>query len=105
MNSPHSGRFVQFDENQLHPLIKEERRQTTRELAQKMVSSNVIVARHLHSMAKVQKHGSWVPHALTERNKLHRFFIAASLLARLQDTRGYEERARSGCFDIITIFS
>lgn len=40
---------VQFDENQLHSLIKEELPQIPRELDQKMASSHVIVAHHLHN--------------------------------------------------------
>lgn len=54
--SPYSGRPVQFDETQLHVLIKEEPCQITRELAWKMASSHVIVTRHLHLMGKAQKH-------------------------------------------------
>lgn len=39
-------------------------------VAQKMTSSHVTVTRHRHSVGEVQKHGTWVSHALTDGIKL-----------------------------------
>lgn len=85
-------------------VIKEELRQITRELAQKMVTSHLTVIRHLHSVDKVQKHEECVRHAFTERNKLWCSSTDTSLLARQQATRGYKERARLETSATPTIF-
>ena len=89
---PRSGRPVQLEEKQLNDLIHEDPRQTTREPAQKMGCSHDTIARHLHSLGKVQKLGAWVPHVLDENHKLQRASISASLLTRHQATSGHKER-------------
>lgn len=68
--SPIFVRPVQFDANQLKALIKEKPCQTTKELAYKMARSHVTIARQLHSLNTVQKHGTWVSCAFIEINKL-----------------------------------
>lgn len=81
-DEPRSGRPSGFDEDRLNDLIHENPRQTLRELAEQMNSSPQTVLNHLNAMGKVQKLGSWVPHQLSEENKLQRSIICASLLAR-----------------------
>ncbi|KFD51202.1 hypothetical protein M513_07966, partial [Trichuris suis] len=54
----------------------------TRELAEKIGCGHVTVSRHLLSMGKVQKMGSWVPHQLCRDDKIRRVSAAGSLLAR-----------------------
>jgi hypothetical protein len=43
-------------------------------------------------MGKVRKLGAWVPHALSQNNKLQRPMIAAGLLARHKVTHGHKQR-------------
>lgn len=100
-----SGRPVELDEKQLNHILREDPRQTTRELGQKMGCSYDSVARHLHSMGKVQKLGTWVPHVLDENHKIQLCSISASLLTRHQSASGHKEDflysivvVRSGAF-------
>lgn len=79
---PHKGRTSDFDEKGLEGLLRENSRQTTRELAYKIGCSPQTVLHHLNAMGKVQKYGSWVPHKLSQDNKDQRVNICASLLAR-----------------------
>ncbi|KOC70262.1 Histone-lysine N-methyltransferase SETMAR [Habropoda laboriosa] len=71
-HAPRSGRPVEFDEERLNQPLRENSRQTTRELAEKMEYSHTAIEKHLHSMGKVQKCGTWVPHALSDNNKNQR---------------------------------
>lgn len=87
-----SGRPIKLDEDRLNDLLHENPRQSTRELAVQLACDQKTVVNHLHSMGKVQKLGAWVPHALSESNKLQRSTIAAGLLARHKATRGYKDR-------------
>ncbi|KAK6021556.1 hypothetical protein OSTOST_12771, partial [Ostertagia ostertagi] len=68
-DAPHTGRPSDFDKEQLRDLIKEDDRQISRELAEKMDCDHATILRHLHSMEYTQKLGSWVPHKLTEETK------------------------------------
>jgi len=65
-----SGRPVGFDEERLNHLLHENPRQSTRELAEQLTCDQKTVVNHLHSMGKVQKLGAWVPHVLSQNNKL-----------------------------------
>ena len=89
---PRSGRPTEFDEDHLKALLKEDGRQTCRDLAEKMNSNAMTVSRHLESIGFTQKLGAWVPHELTEKNKENRFKIGAQHLARHRATRGHKQR-------------
>ena len=91
-DTPRTGRPTEFDEDHLKTLVKEDGRQTCRELAEKMNSSAMTISRHLESLGFVQKLGAWVPHALTENNKNKRLKIAAQHLARHRATRDHKRR-------------
>lgn len=91
-DGPRSGRPVEFDEDHLQLLLKEDGRQTTRELAERMGSNAITISRHLASMGKVQRLGAWVPHELNERQREKRLTVAAQHLARHRGTRGHKER-------------
>ena len=65
-----SGRPVGFDEDRLNHLLRENPCQSTRELAEQLTCDQKTVVKHLHSIGKVQKLGVWVPHALSQNNKL-----------------------------------
>ena len=76
----HSGRPVKLDDDQLNNLIHENLHQLTTELGEQSGCHYKIVLNHLHSMGKVKKLGSWVPHSLSEKNKLQHSMIAAECL-------------------------
>ena len=54
---PHSGRPFKFDEHNLKALLKEERCQTSRELAEKINCDQKTIINHLHSMGFAEKLG------------------------------------------------
>ena len=63
-DSPCSGQTVQVNEENLKTLIEEDPCQATRKLAENLGCTHVSVARHLHSIGKIQKLGQWISHAL-----------------------------------------
>ena len=56
-DTPHSGRPSEFDEDHLKALLKEESRQTSRELAKKINCDQKTILNHLHSMGFAEKLG------------------------------------------------
>ena len=76
-----SGRPSEFDENHLKALLKEESRQTSRELAEKINCNQKMILNHLHSMGFAEKLGVWVPHELSKNNKENHLQIASQHLA------------------------
>ena len=90
-DTPRSGKSFEFDEDHLKALLKEESRQTIRELAEKMNCDQKTILNHLHSMEFAEKLGVWVPHELSENNKENRFQIASQHLARHRATRGHKQ--------------
>ena len=92
-DTPRSGQLPEFDEKGLKALFKEEARQTTRELAEKMDCSAMTINKYFQSICFTQKLGTWLPHQLTEKNKENRLQIAAQHLARHhRTTRGRKQR-------------
>jgi len=81
-DAPRSGRPVDFDEERLQTILREDNRQTTRELAEKLDCAPQTVLNHLNALGKVQKLGAWVPHELTQSTRNQRVTTCASLLAR-----------------------
>ena len=81
-DEPRPGRSSDFDAEALKSLVECNARQSTRELADKLNTSQSTICRHLEKMGKVSKLGVWVPHALSEKNKADRLSIATSLLSR-----------------------
>src|SRR5271156_2741898 len=67
---PRSGRPVTLDNDLLLDHLKQDPRQTTQELAEKLNVGKTTVFEHLISMGKIFKHGIWVPHQLSINNKL-----------------------------------
>lgn len=59
-----SGRPVEVDLKELRRIIEEEPRSTTRQLAEQLNCSHVVVEKHLHEMGKIWKYGTWIPHEL-----------------------------------------
>lgn len=81
-DAPRSGRPSNFSNECLSSLLKDDNRQTTRELAEQLGCDPQTVLNHLNSMGKIQKFGAWIPHQLNEDNKNQRLVACASLLAR-----------------------
>ena len=76
-DTPHRRRPSEFDKDHLKALFKEESRQTSCELAEKMNCNQKTILNHLHSMGFSKKLGVWVPHELSENNKENRLQIAS----------------------------
>lgn len=76
------GRTLSIDEDVLKTLVEENPRTTVRELAENLSVSKSTVADHLKAIGKVKKLETWVPHALTERQKFHRHEVCTALLCR-----------------------
>ncbi|CAK9796133.1 Histone-lysine N-methyltransferase SETMAR [Anthophora plagiata] len=73
---PKPGRSTDIDDHALKVLMEQNPRQTTRELADKMETSQSTVCCHLEKLGKVCKLDVWVPHALSEKNEADRMAIA-----------------------------
>ncbi|UYV77323.1 hypothetical protein LAZ67_15000503 [Cordylochernes scorpioides] len=80
-----SERPSEFDEEHLKALLKEDGRQTIRDLAKKK-------RKILLQPSSINRLGAWVPHELNQTNKEIAFQIAAQHLARHQSTRGLKQR-------------
>lgn len=63
-------------------LIQTEPRMSSREIALHLGCSHTTVQNILHNLGKVWKLGNWLPHELTEAQKLQRVVICSSLLSR-----------------------
>jgi len=63
-------------------MIEADPRQTSRQLSQSLNVDHQTVLSHLHEIGKVWKMEKWVPHKLTEKNKLQRLSISTCLLLR-----------------------
>ena len=65
---PRSGRPLEVDIEALRNLVESDPRQTTRSMANTLGCSHAAIEKHLHSMGKVLKIGSWVPHQLSQKD-------------------------------------
>ena len=90
-NMPHSGRPSKFDKDHLKALLKEESRQTSRELAKKMNCDQKTIFNHLYSMGFAKKLGVWVPHELSKNKKVNHLQIASQHLIRYRATHGHKQ--------------
>ncbi len=79
---PRPGHEPKVDNEELQNLLEIDPRQTTRELAAELGCTHTAIEKHLHAMGKVCKLGAWVPHVLTDDNKINRVTICNSLLLR-----------------------
>ena len=74
-------RSSDFDAEALKSLVECNAHQSTRELADKLNTSQSTICCHLEEMGKISKLGVWVPHALSEKNKADHLSIATNLLS------------------------
>ena len=81
-DEPRPGRSSDFDAEAVKSLVECNARHSTRELADKLNTSQSAICRHLEKMGKVSKLGVWVPQALSENHKTDRLSIATSFLSQ-----------------------
>jgi [histone H3]-lysine36 N-dimethyltransferase SETMAR len=79
-DAPCSGRLVEADEDTIKVLIDENRRITTREIAERLNLSNSTVHDHFKRLGLISKLDIWVPYVLTERNVCRRVDVCDFLL-------------------------
>ena len=79
-DAPRSGRPTEFDDDKIKAMIENNRRSTTREIAQKFNISYTCVERHLKQRGYVNNLDIWVPHNLNEIQLTKRISICDSLL-------------------------
>ena len=77
-------------EDHLKALLKEESRQTSRELAEKINCHQKTILNHLYSMRFAEKLGVRVPHELSKNNKENHLQIASQHFARHRATHGHK---------------
>ncbi|CAK9820034.1 Histone-lysine N-methyltransferase SETMAR [Anthophora quadrimaculata] len=81
-DKPRSGRPSGVDDNIVRALVENNTRITTKEIAEKLNIDNSTAFHHLKYLGFTSKLDTWVPHSLTEKNKLDRVSAAISLLGR-----------------------
>lgn len=81
-DKPKSGRPLSINVDELLQLVEENPRQTTRCLATQLGCTHATIEHHLHSLGKVAKLGSWVPHRLTPQNLRDRVETCTILLSK-----------------------
>lgn len=80
-----SGRPSAIDDDLISALVKNNPRISTEEIAIRLNIDNTTALRHLKKLGYTSKLDTWVPHELTERNKLNRVSVATSLLGRYEN--------------------
>ena len=75
-----SGRPPAINDQQVLAAIEAEPTLITRMLTVDLHCSHMQIARILHKAGKKIRHGKWVPHELTQRNKNDRLAAAQQLL-------------------------
>ena len=80
-DAPRSRRPTEVDDK-IKAMIENNRRNTTREIAEKLNISHTCVKRHLKQQSYVNKIDIWVPHKLNEIQLTKRISICDSLLKR-----------------------
>ncbi|XP_026825471.1 histone-lysine N-methyltransferase SETMAR-like [Ooceraea biroi] len=81
-DEPRSGRPSVIDKARLRSRVKETPDITTRELEAEFGVSHGTIINGLHQLGFASKLNKWVPHALSERNKLDRISKCVTLLNR-----------------------
>ena len=80
-----SGRPPAIEDQAVLGAVEAEPTLSTRMLAADFHCSHMQIARILHKLGKKIRHGKWVPHELTQRNKNDRLAAAQQLLQRQQE--------------------
>lgn len=83
-DQPRSGRPSGIDDDIVRNLVDTNSRISTQEIAERLNIDRSTAFRHLKKLGYSLKLDVWVPHNLTERNKMDRVSTANSLLGRLK---------------------
>ena len=94
-DAPRSGRSTEVDDDKIKAVIENNRRSTTREIAEKLNISHTCVERHLKQLGYVNKLDIWVPHKLNEIQLIKGIFICDSLLKH-NETDSFLKRTITG---------
>lgn len=78
-DDPRSGRKRKVLDKELQSLLDENSAQIQEELVEQGVTRQAISVR-LHAIGKIQKEGIWIPHELSESNRMKPYNTAPSLL-------------------------
>ena len=81
-DAPRSGRPTEVDDDKIKAMIENNRRSTTREIAENLNISHTYAERYLKQLGHVNKLDIWVPHKLNEIQLTKRIPICDSLLKR-----------------------
>ena len=84
-DEPCSGRPSHIDDNVVRTLVQNTTQISTKEVATSLNVNRSTAFRRLKNMGFDLKLDIWVPHLLTERNKIERISAAVSLLGRLKN--------------------
>lgn len=76
------GRRSSISNDDLKALVESDPRTTVREISCKVGVSAMTVSNHLRQIGKSKKLDKWIPHNLTEKQKLCRFEVSSALLLR-----------------------
>ena len=90
-----SGRPSLFDSDDLRAVINADPFQSCQDIAQTLSTSTSTAFRHLKQIGMVSKLDPWVPHKLTEKQRIAHVNIAASLLTR-QHAENFLDRVITG---------
>lgn len=77
-----SGRPTCVDEDNLHAILQKNPLVTTREIAEECKVSHTSIENHIKALGYVQKFCKWIPHKLTDANRMDRFDVCSALIAR-----------------------
>lgn len=84
-DKPRSGRPSVVDDAILKSELRADPFSTTRELAKRLQVSQTAITTNIHKLGFIQKWSKWIPHDLTEKNKMDRIFACSSLLLRYEN--------------------
>ena len=92
---PRSGCPTEVDDDKIKTIIENNRRSTTREIAEKLNISHTCVERYIKQLGSVNKLNIWVPHKLNEIRLTKQIFNCDSLLKR-KETDPFLKRIITG---------
>jgi len=86
-DAPRSGRPVTTDVDQTTALIDSDRQIKVREIVARLKIGKSTVSEHLSKLQMIKKLDVWVPHDLTEKNRIDRISISDLLYKRNEYNR------------------
>lgn len=82
-DKPGRGRKMSLDEQDLRTAVESKPEVSVRAIAEDLGVHHATVARHLSAIGMVKKKQKWIPHELTDEQRLTRFTVCSNLLIRL----------------------